>query len=124
MSTRLPRHQATGKKSAIREWIESIYEKAIVPDMVLYMLVSPQILVDRTFDSHFQLDYWESGMDLGYSRDWFTSFLKYQRRLKLEFKKMEKKYGFELVNANRTPNSVDKDLRARIATILEDGKDG
>ncbi|MCX7830251.1 MAG: thymidylate kinase, partial [Acidobacteria bacterium] len=107
-------------RGAEREWIESIYEMAIVPDLVLYLSVSPSLLVERTFQAHQQLDYWESGMDLGYSKDWFTSFLKYQRRMRLEFKKMEKKFKFEIINANRTPKSVDRDLKVRIARILDE----
>lgn len=110
-------------RGAEREWIESIYEMAIVPDLVLYLSVSPSLLVERTFQAHQQLDYWESGMDLDFSKDWFTSFLKYQRRMRLEFKKMEKKYKFEIVNANRTPKSVDKDLKARIARVIDENKD-
>ncbi|MFB3851400.1 MAG: dTMP kinase [Acidobacteriota bacterium] len=109
-------------RGAEREWIESIYEMAIIPDLVLYLSVSPSVLVERTFQAHQQLDYWESGMDLGYSKDWFTSFLKYQRRMRLEFIKMEKKFKFEIINANRTPKSVDRDLKARIARVIDDGE--
>jgi dTMP kinase len=105
-------------RGAKPEWMESIYQMAVVPDMVLYLLVSHQVLVERTFQSHYQLDYWESGMDLGLSRDWFTSFLKYQRKMRLEYKKMAEKYSFEVINANRTPRSVDRELKAKIATIL------
>jgi len=100
-------------------WVESIYRMAVVPDMVLSLYVSPKVLVERTFQSHQQLDYWESGMDMGLSRDWFTSFMKYQRRLRLEFKRMEERFGFEVINANRTARSIDRDLKAKIATILD-----
>ncbi len=105
-------------RGAEREWIESIYEMAVVPDIVLYLLVPTPILVERTFESHSQLDYWESGMDLGFSRDWFKSFLIYQRKMRLEFMKMAKRFHFEVVNGGRTPKSVDRDLKARIARIL------
>jgi dTMP kinase len=106
-------------RGAERQWIESIYEMAIVPDMVLYLLVPTPILVERTFESHSQLDYWESGMDLGFSRDWFKSFLIYQRKMRFEFMKMSKRFDFEVVNGGRTPKSVDRDLKARIARILD-----
>jgi dTMP kinase len=106
-------------RGAERQWIESIYEMAIVPDIVLYLLVPTPILVERTFESHSQLDYWESGMDLGFSRDWFKSFLIYQRKMRFEFMKMSKRFDFEVVNGGRTPKSVDRDLKARIARILD-----
>jgi hypothetical protein len=75
--------------------------------------------VQRTFQAHSELDYWESGMDCGLSRDWFQSFVRYQRRVRSEFFKMQKKYAFELVNANRTIAALDRDLRGRIQLVLD-----
>ena len=57
-------------------------------------------------------------MDCGLSRDWFQSYVRYQRRIRSEFFKMQKKYGFEIVNANRTIAAVDRDLRGRIQLVL------
>ena len=106
-------------RGAEPSWVEAIYRMAVVPDLVLSLQVSPKVLVERTFQARYQLDYWESGMDMGLSRDWFTSFLKYQRKLRLELKKMEERYGFEVINAGRSARSVDRDLKAKIATILD-----
>jgi dTMP kinase len=92
---------------------------AIVPDAVFYLTASLATLVQRTFQAHSELDYWESGMDCGLSRDWFQSFVRYQRRIRSEFFKMQKKYDFELVNANRTIAAVDRDLRGRIQLVLD-----
>lgn len=103
------------------DWVESIYSGAIVPDAVFYLMVTPQTLVERTFQAKAQLDYWESGMDLGLGRDWFTSFIVYQRRMRLQFTRLIKKYGCEGVNANRSVKALDRDLQARIGRIL-DGK--
>lgn len=107
-------------RGAEREWIESIYEMAIIPDIVLYLYVPLPILVERTFEAHRQLDYWESGMDIGLSRDWFQSFLIYQRKLRQELMKMAKKYNFEVINGGRSPKSVDRDLKARIVRVLNE----
>ena len=106
-------------RGAEPEWVESIYAGAIVPDAVFYLMVTPQTLVERTFQAKAQLDYWESGMDLGLGRDWFTSFIQYQRRVRLQFTRLMKKYGFEGVNANRSVRALDKDLKARIGRVLE-----
>jgi dTMP kinase len=95
---------------------------AIVPDAVFYMTISLTTLVQRTFQTHSELDYWESGMDCGLSRDWFQSFVRYQRKIRSEFFKMQKKYGFELVNANRSIAAVDRDLRGRIQLVLDQGE--
>lgn len=105
-------------RGADPEWVESVYSMAVVPDAVYYLVVSSQSLVERTFTAHASLDYWESGMDLGLSRDWYESFARYQRLLRLEFKKLQRAYGFEDVNANRSVALTQKDLRARVEKVL------
>jgi dTMP kinase len=100
-------------------WVTSIYAMALVPDAVFYLTVAFPTLVQRTFQAHAELDYWESGMDCGLSRDWFQSFVRYQRRIRSEFFKMQTKYGFELVNASRSIAAVARDLRGRIHLVLD-----
>jgi dTMP kinase len=106
-------------RGAEPEWLASVYSMAIIPDAVFYMTVSLTTLVQRTFQSHIELDYWESGMDCGLSRDWFQSFVRYQRKIRSEFFKMQKKYAFEQVNGNRSIAAVDRDLRGRIQLVLD-----
>jgi dTMP kinase len=101
------------------QWLESLYAMALVPSAVFYMQPSWGTLVDRTLRAHASLDYWESGMDLGLSRDWFESYLKYQKRMAVEFKKLSGKYQFVNVNGNRSVAAVDKDLRKHIEQVLE-----
>lgn len=100
-------------------WLESLYGIAIVPDIVFYLRVSPRQLVERNFQKHATLDYWESGMDLGLSRDMFQSFLKYQALIQAEFERMQQLYGFEILNGNRSIRAISKDLQARLEPILE-----
>ena len=59
-------------------WLKNLYGIALVPDVVFYLDVLPEELVERNFAKNQSLDFWESGMDLGLSRDMFDSFLKYQ----------------------------------------------
>jgi len=99
-------------------WLESLYSRALVADAVFYLKVPMQTLVGRTLHAHGRLDYWESGMDLGLSRDWFESFLRYQKRLNDEFMSLHKKYHFDIINANRSVNAIQKDLRARVEKLL------
>lgn len=105
-------------RGADREWLASLYSRALVPDAVYYFQVSPRALIDRTLTAHGGLDYWESGMDLGLSRDWFGSFVRYQRLMRLEFKKLQARYGFEAINANRSIAAVHADLKERARGVL------
>lgn len=100
-------------------WLASLYSKAIVPDAVFYFDVSTQTLVDRTLYANGRLDYWESGMDVGLSRDWFGSFVRYQRRMRQEFKTLQKLYHFEAINANRTLGVIHRDLKTRVLRVLQ-----
>ena len=57
-------------RGAELEWVENLYSKAIVPDHLFFLQASTSALLDRRLSEHDDLDYWESGMDLGISRDW------------------------------------------------------
>jgi dTMP kinase len=100
-------------------WTESLYSMAIVPDAVFFLAASPQTLVERTLTTYQRLDYWESGMDLGISRDWYDSFVRYQARLHREFNALAPRFGFRTVNANRSVRAVQEDLRAGIAAVMD-----
>jgi len=101
------------------EWVKSLYSMAVVPEAVYYLNVSWRTRVDRTLSARHTLDYWESGMDLGLSRDWFDSFATYQRLMSTQFRRIQKEYGFEIVNANRSSEEVERDLRLKIGSLLE-----
>ncbi len=105
-------------RGADPDWLAALYSKAIVPDAVFYFLVSTRTLVDRTLSAHGVLDYWESGMDLGIARDWFVSFVRYQHRLRGEFRKLQARYGFQPINANRSVGTIHTELRDRISRVL------
>ena len=58
-------------RGADSEWTRNVYSSALIPDAVFYLQVDPEELVLRNFEKNATLDYWESGMDLGLSRDMF-----------------------------------------------------
>jgi len=100
-------------------WVESLYSLALIPDAVFYLMVRPRILIERNFQKKSTLDYWESGMDIGYSQDVFKSFFTYQRQIQSQFLKMKDKYGFQLINGSRSVRAIIKDLKERIAELLQ-----
>jgi dTMP kinase len=99
-------------------WTRNLYSSALVPDAVFYLQVDPQELVLRSFEKNATLDYWESGMDLGLSPDMFDSFLAYQGLLQREFARIQKRYGFQIVDGNRDTASIQRTLRARFSAML------
>jgi dTMP kinase len=105
-------------RGASPEWLESLYGIALVPAAVFYLQVSPQALVERNFHRSPTLDYWESGMDLGLSRDWFGSFVRYQQRIEAEFLRMRERYEFAVIDGNRPVREIAQDLAARTLAVL------
>ena len=99
-------------------WLHNLYGIALVPDAVFYLNVSPEQLVQRNFAKTHSLDYWESGMDLGLTRDMFDSFLKYQSLVEQRFKRLQAFYGFEIINANRGTDEIHAELQQKLALVL------
>ena len=99
-------------------WLKNLYGIAPVPDAVFYLNVLPEELVQRNFAKNKALDYWESGMDLGLSRDMFDSFLKYQSLVAIKFKQLQATYGFTIVDGHRSPDEITEELRKKIDAVL------
>ncbi|NTU61192.1 MAG: thymidylate kinase [Caldiserica bacterium] len=105
-------------RGAKPEWIKDVYSRAITPDAIFFLKVPVKIQLDRTLIEKKELNYWESGMDTGFSRDWHDSFIKYQTRMGQEFLELGKHNGFVFINGNRSLERVNRDLKSRIEVIL------
>jgi len=99
-------------------WLKNLYGIALEPDAVFYLNVPPEELVQRTFAKNSSLDYWESGMDLGLSRDMFDSFMKYQTTMEKTFRHLQATYGFTIVDGMRPTDATNADLRKKISALL------
>lgn len=99
-------------------WLKNLYGIALVPDAVFYLQASPENLIQRNFAKDFALDYWESGMDLGFSRDIFSSFVEYQKRIIATFLDLQREYGFTIVDGNRPPGEVQAQLQEGIRGVF------
>jgi dTMP kinase len=100
-------------------WLKNLYGIALEPDAVFYLAVEAEELVQRNLSKSATLDYWESGMDLGLSRDMFDSFVQYQKAMEAAFRQLQKTYGFTIVNGNRAVDAVTSELRKKIGVVLE-----
>lgn len=108
-------------RGADPDWIRGIYGIALVPDAILYLRVkSTDELARRVLGSGRSFDYWESGMDLGAGRDYYDSFVAYQKLMLREFDRMSKEYGFQVIDATRSIPRVAAQLKRLIGTVVED----
>ncbi|HEY5912764.1 MAG TPA: dTMP kinase [Verrucomicrobiae bacterium] len=99
-------------------WLKNLYGIALEPDAVFYLNVAPEELVQRSFAKNTALDYWESGMDLGLSRDMFDSFLRYQTAMEKTFRRLQATYGFTIVDGMRSADAINADLQKKIGAVL------
>lgn len=99
-------------------WVKNLYGIALVPDAVFYLNVPPRELIRRSFAKNYALDYWESGMDLGLSRDMFDSFLKYQSLIQEHFMGLQDEFQFEIIDGARSQKDVYGTLKSRVTSVL------
>jgi dTMP kinase len=99
-------------------WLKNLYGIALEPNAVFYLEVEAEELVQRNLSKKASLDYWESGMDLGLSRDMFDSFLKYQMNMQAVFRQLQKTYGFTIVDGNRSVETITETLWEKIRALL------
>jgi dTMP kinase len=100
-------------------WLRNLYGIALVPDAVFYLQTTAENLVQRTFRKTPTLDFWESGMDLGLSRDMFDSFLQYQNLMASQFQRLQTSYGFRMIDANRPIDDIYNELRGDIEEVMK-----
>ena len=99
-------------------WLKNLYGMALEPDAVFYLNVPPEELVQRTFAKNAALDYWESGMDQGLSRDMFDSFMKYQTAMQKTFRRLQSSYDFTIVDGMSPVQVINAELQKKISALL------
>lgn len=108
-------------RGADPEWIRRIYGIALVPDAVFYLrMPTPEALARRVLASGRGFDYWESGMDIGLAKDYYDSFIAYQKLLLKEFDRMTGEYGFHVLDASRPIKRIAASLRRSISRLVEE----
>ena len=95
-------------------WSHNLYGFALRPDIVFYLDVDPNELVHRVFQKNSYLDYYESGTDLRLSDNMLESFILYQKLLRKQFKRMQKRFNIISIDGNRSIIEINQDLQKRI----------
>ena len=103
-------------------WVRGVYGFALVPDMVLYLKVSLDKLIERVVNGR-GFNYWESGLDLGLADNLYDSFCAYQTRLMAQFDRMAQEFGFITVDADNDPLTIHNDLIQHIVQVTGDRVD-
>lgn len=102
-----------------REWLAGVYGFALVPEKTFFLRLDPDELIRRTLRRGGELDYWESGRDIGLAPDLYSSFRTYQSLILKEFDQMADPYGFTVIDASRSVEDVQGDLRREVGSLLD-----
>ncbi len=105
-------------RSADRKWIRDVFGVALIPDLVCYLRIDVETLALRVIETT-GMNYWESGMDLRLGADLYDSFKKYQSLLIEEFDKMAMEFRFNVVDARKSPEEIQDELRGYIFPVLQ-----
>ncbi len=108
-------------RSADRKWIRDVFGFALIPDLVCYLRIDVETLALRVIETT-GMNYWESGMDLRLGGDLYDSFKKYQSLLIGEFDKMALEFRFNVVDARKSPEEIQNELRGYILPVLQNHK--
>jgi dTMP kinase len=108
-------------RGADRTWIRDVLGFALIPDLVCYLRIDVETLALRVIETT-GMNYWESGMDLRLGVDLYDSFKKYQSLLIGEFDKMALEFHFNVVDARKSPEEIQNELRGYILPILQNHK--
>jgi len=101
-----------------RSWIEKVAGFALVPHVTYYLRADVRDLLTRVVLGRGAFDYWESGMDMRFGADMHDSFVRYQTRVIRALDRMAKRYDFEVLDANKTPDHIFRELRRSIANCF------
>ncbi len=107
-----------GVRGVDRAWLRNLYGFGIAPHLVFYLKVDVDTLIGRVLESR-GMDFWESGMDLKTGDDIYDSFRTYQNKLLREYGSMAEEFHFRVVDARRSIDHIQDELRKQVSAFLE-----
>ncbi|MBM3773365.1 MAG: dTMP kinase [Acidimicrobiia bacterium] len=100
-----------GVRGVDRTWLRNLYGFAIAPHQVFYLKLDVETLIRRVLAAR--------GMDLKHGDDIYDSFRAYQNRLLREYGSMAEEYNFRMLDARRSIDHIQNDLRRQVGQFLE-----
>ena len=85
---------------------------------MFYLKIDVDTLIRRVLSAR-GMDFWESGMDLKLGDDIYDSFRAYQNRLLREYASMADEFHFRTLDARRSVDRIQDELRKQVAGFLE-----
>lgn len=101
------------------DYLQSIYDFAIDPDVTFRLRVSPNTSFERIFRESQSINYWEAGGDLNLSENLYDSFVMYQEMIRDQFDDMSNRWDFNEVDGEQSVQDINRELREAVADHLD-----
>ncbi len=102
-----------------RQWIESLYNFAVHPDITFYFRVPLEVSLNRILEGRPALKYHEAGLDMGWSTDPYESFRIFQGKVFEEYEGMRERFDFTVIDAAEEIHIQQAKVRQLISERLD-----
>jgi dTMP kinase len=102
-----------------RDWVRNVYSFAVKPTLAFFFRAPLDVAVDRIVSARPRLKHYEAGMDMNWSDDPEESFKTFQGRILEEYDRMQEEFGLTLINATRSIEHQQKEMRSLILQHLK-----
>ncbi|MBI4468326.1 MAG: dTMP kinase [Acidobacteria bacterium] len=99
-------------------WVRKLYQFAVKPTIGFYFQVPLKVAMKRILGGRDAIKYYEAGMDLDLSEDIEESFRLFQARIIEEYEKMVEEFGLTVIDATRSIEEQQNEVRAQIKRKL------
>jgi len=87
-------------RGCAESWVRKVYGFAVKPDLTLYFRVPVDVAMNRILEGRSKLKYYEAGMDLNLSNDFYESYRIFQGRIMEQYELMARKDGFAIIDGS------------------------
>ena len=102
-------------------WVRKAYSFALKPDIAFYFRVPIDVALDRVLAGRPKLKYYESGMDMGLSKDPYESYRIFQSRIIEQYESMVESEGFTIIDATMGIKEQQDIMRAKVEEVIPGG---
>ncbi|MBA3514572.1 MAG: thymidylate kinase [Pyrinomonadaceae bacterium] len=100
-------------------WVREVYKFAVKPTIAFFFRAPLDIAIERIVSGRPQLKYYEAGLDMDLSENPEESFTLFQGKILSEYDRMVSEFGLTLVDATRSIEQQQREVRQLIQSHLE-----
>ncbi len=104
------------------DWVRRVYNFAVKPTVAFFFRAPLEVAIDRILSGRPSLKYYEAGLDMDWTDDAEESFKIFQGKILGEYDKMVNEYGLTKIDATKSIEIQQREMRKIVAPFLKDLK--